>query len=277
MKTRRVLASLATGAAALLTLTGCISFDLGVSVNADSTASFTASVSYDKEKIAPLLAATGQEIPNLCDFLKDQQSESVDSAEVTQEWSETDKACVQTIKSTRSYAFDENGLKDSDLEDSGPAAGLQIVRVGDQAKVTFDTSSLTSGLEGEGGGQFSWDMILTGFDLHVTFPGAVSEASHDGKLSDGNRTVSWDIAALKASAASSSSLTATGSLVESAGGGGLVMIIAIILGVLVVGGAVAFLLLRGRRSGAALQSAAAAPGTVVDPAPGAPAETDPQG
>ncbi len=258
MKTPKALAALATGTVALLTLTGCISIDVGVTIHSDATAEPSSSISYNKTQLAPILATQG--VNDVCAFLREQQTIE-DSESFTVIWSETDELCTQTMTSTRTYSFDENGITDSDITAGSATAGLQVVKVGEEAKVTFNSSSFTEGLE-QNTGEFGWDTILSGFALHVTFPGKVTEANLSGVISNDGRTVTWDIAGLKAGIDTSTDLTATGELTPSG-----VNVLPFLLGgallLLLIGGGVAFFLLRGRGKNSTADAATEAVAEVV--------------
>lgn len=252
MKTRRVLAAIATGAVAVLTLTGCISVEMKIDVHANDTASGSVTMSFDKAVIGPLLAMSGENITDICAFLETQMEAEASASEDSEiKWSETNEACVMTTTSKTAISFDENGLKDN-LEG---ADGMQIVKQGTSATVTFPAAGFTDGLGDLGAQGGGIDQVLNAFSLQVSFPGAVSNASHNGKVS-GN-SVTWDLAALiAASEGADTDMTATGSLVPAAGGN-IMMIVGIVVLLLLVAAAVVFFLMR--RKGGAAPAAPAAP------------------
>lgn len=252
MKTRRVLAAIATGAVAVLTLTGCISVEMKIDVHSNDTASGSVAMSFDKSVIGPLIAMQGGSADDVCGFLEtEMEAEATTSEDSEVKWSETNEACVMTTTSKAAIAFDENGLKDN-LEG---ADGMQIVKQGTSATVTFPAAGFTDGLGDLGAQGAGIDQVLNAFTLQVNFPGAVSNASHNGKIS-GN-SVTWDLAALiAASEGSDADMTATGSLIPAAGGN-LMMIVGIVVLLLLIAAAVVFFLMRRNKGGAAPAAPAA--------------------
>jgi hypothetical protein len=264
MKTRRFIAAAATSVVALLTLTGCISVEMKITVNSDDTANGSVAMSFDKTVIGPLLAMSGEDVTNICAFLETQMDSQAADTETTEvKWSETSDACVMTSSSKTPIAFDENGLK-QEIEGT---EGMQIVKSGTSATISFPADGFADGLDQMGSQAGGLDQILSAFTLQVSFPGAVANASHNGKIS-GN-TVTWDLASLMAAADAEGDMTATGSLV-STGGGNLWMIIGIAVLLALVAAGVIFFLMR-RNKGAAATPGAAAP---MPPAPEAPSATE---
>jgi len=215
MKTTRTLATVASGVIILFSLTGCMSISMNVTINEDQTANASYSVGYDKAAFKTMLEAGGEKVTDVCAALQESQEEGLtDNKTVETTWTETEEECVLNAKSLVAVQFDENGIKKTDeVSEMDPTEGINIVKVGDSAQVTFDTTSFTEtmGDAGESAGM-TWDSVINEFNMIVTFPGEISEANFSNVISEDKKTVTWDKASILESAEAGESLKATGAL-----------------------------------------------------------------
>ncbi|MBX3067866.1 MAG: hypothetical protein KF844_04380 [Cryobacterium sp.] len=258
MKTSRLFSSIGVALVALLSLSGCMSFTFDVNINSDQTASVSVSIGYDKEAFSNLYSSQGGEAPkNICDAIKKGQDKTDESKDVTITWSETDTECVQKMTPNKVGHFDEHGIKYENGKSSDNAtSGFQIVKKGDSAVVTFASSEFTSSVGADGSADsdsdspsMDWQNIITKFKLNVTFPGTISKVNFDGKLSNGNHTVTWDLKAMKKSAEAGEKLEAVGGLASSFSFLPIILIGLLVL--LVAAAVVVFLVLRSKKAGRA--------------------------
>jgi len=216
-KLKRIGAAIGASGLLAFTLTGCMSMNVDVVINDDYTAEVSASVGYDKSALSGLLG-TDSEDATICDQISEKMNEEGEVSENEKVvWEETDTHCVMKTTSSKPVAFNEKGLQNPDLtnfdEQTDPNAAVndsfQIVKEGKNARVTFNAKDFTDAMNtGESG--VSWDMLVSEFNLSVTFPQEITDVNNNGVLSDDKKTVTWDLKNLKNASDSDGVLTVVG-------------------------------------------------------------------
>jgi hypothetical protein len=216
MSIKRTTGVVTVGAALLLSLTGCLNMDIDVAVKEDGkTADVTYQLGYDKAAILKIIKESGSEsIPNLSkDDLCEQIEESItaEGSDYKATWSETKDECLASYE-TVPVQYDKNGLlptrEPNELIES---SSVTITKLADtDTKVELDFSSLSE-LNSEASA-FTPEELFSSFTTTVSFPGKITGANNQGVLSNGDRTVTWNLDSLLKSIDDQKPLSVTGSV-----------------------------------------------------------------
>ncbi len=222
MKMNRVLVGSALGATLALMLSGCMSVSMGVTIHEDQTATTNYVVGYDKETFQVVMAYDSEDqkpVDDVCKAIEESQASALDKTNAEISWSESETECIISVKALTPVSFDENGIVSSGAETAelNPTDGINIVKLDEEARVTFDvdsfTSSTTQAVEPVGA---SWSQVITKFEISVTFPGEISSSEFSSSISEDKRTVRWDKDSMLEASEAGAELSATGSIVGEA-------------------------------------------------------------
>jgi hypothetical protein len=238
---RRTAALAATATAAMLALSGCLSFTADMTISSEAKGSGTVSIGLQKE------AASLFGLTDLAAFEEGigQQGSEVGAGDLLTgdcTSSETDTEFVQTCTFT-------------DQEFTSQDDPWVIAKDGESIVFTMQSEAQ------EGQDELLGDASLGTIDVTVTFPGPITAVSGEGASQTGDTE-----AVVSAPLSGPFDITITS---QSSGGGGLLRTLLIVAGVLlliIVIAVVVFAVLRGRK-GSAAPAAAAAPvadATVAD-------------
>lgn len=210
MKIKRIIGAGTAGLALLLTLTGCVSMEVNVSVASDGeTAELAYVIGYDKAKLAEAVAMTDEAPIDICKELSDRAAEG--SPEYVVTWSETATECVATY-ATAILAYDSDGIKPTKTANELiDGRNIAITRVDDQTAVSFDFTGLSEPSDSIVSGTDLRD-LFSSFDVNVTFPGKVTVANYDATISADGKTASWTLDQVLASINDKETLSVLGDL-----------------------------------------------------------------
>lgn len=236
---RRTAALAATATAAMLALSGCLSFTADMTISSEAKGSGTVSIGLQKE------AASLFGLTDLAAFEEgiSQQGSEVGAGDLLTgdcTSSETDTEFVQTCTFT-------------DQEFTSQDDPWVITKDGESIVFTMKNEAQ------EGQDELLGDASLGTIDVTVTFPGPITAVSGEGASQTGDTE-----AAVSAPLSGPFDITITS---QSSGGGGLLRTLLIVAGVLlliIVIAVVVFAILRGRKGSAAPAAAATAAAPLTD-------------
>jgi len=247
MSIKRTTGVVTLGAALLLSLTGCLNMDIDVAVKEDGkTASVAYQLGYDKNKIVKALSAGGEDRIDkkaICKEIEDSITQESPEYEMT--WTESKDECLATYKAV-TVQYDKNGLKPvKEANELLESKSISLEKIDeDTTKVALDFTSLSD--LNSPASSATPEELFSSFNTTVSYPGKISEVNNGGVLSNGDKTVTWNLDSVLESIDAKEPLAATGELKsESLAPKVIIISLAALAGV--VAAATAFVVMRRRK------------------------------